>query len=61
MLTECNNCKFWDNSSSLEGLPDSGMCRARPPAMDRAGRALWPYTESDDWCGLHVSLLSERE
>lgn len=52
----CENCKHWDTSSTLatdDGSgEDTGMCRARAPGFDdRTGKAVWPFTETCDWCG----------
>ena len=48
----CENCRWWDSSVSMSGDPDTGACRIRDPRPDmRDGRARWPFTDADDWCG----------
>lgn len=48
----CEDCRFWDNSSSLRDAENTGQCRILPPRAERhTGRAVWPYTEDTDWCG----------
>jgi len=56
----CQSCSFWDNSAS-SGHADpftTGQCRRAAPGFDsRTGLAVWPFTETDDWCGEHSALL----
>lgn len=50
----CENCAHWDSScqSSLVEADITGQCRARAPGFDdRTGLAVWPFTETCDWCG----------
>jgi hypothetical protein len=52
MTLRCEHCRWWDNSSSLRDNDDTGQCRIKPPAVNkRTGEAVWPYSESGDWCG----------
>jgi hypothetical protein len=48
----CEDCRFWDTSSSLRDEEDTAVCRRHAPFAvdDRSGRAMWPYTEDIDWC-----------
>lgn len=52
MTERCEDCRFWSNSSTLDGHDNTGRCRRRAPvADDRTGHARWAYTEDVDWCG----------
>ena len=49
----CEDCQYWDNSAQLDkDGEDTGQCRVNPPRLQKCtGRAVWPFTEADDWCG----------
>ena len=42
--TTCSECRFWGTIS------DPAECRRRAPVVD-GGRACWPITQRNDWCG----------
>lgn len=59
---KCDTCRFWHIDEGVQR--DVGECRRRSPlpviqsgeSIDAgefgdAGRAHWPHTMSDDWCG----------
>lgn len=50
----CETCRYWDTSaSSAHAEPDTtALCRRHAPGFDdRTGLAVWPFTETTDWCG----------
>ena len=49
----CETCAYWDTGQSLVGHEDTtALCRGRAPSTDdRTGKAVWPFTETCDWCG----------
>lgn len=46
----CENCRWWDNSTSLAAEPESGICRRKIPKLRRSGMAKWLFTLDTDWC-----------
>jgi len=49
---KCENCRWWDTSTSLAADEDKSPCRVHAPvADDRSGVARWPFTDASDWCG----------
>jgi len=51
-IARCDRCRFWDIEAE-EDRPDRGWCRRRSPRI-ATGRARWPITREDDWCGEFV-------
>jgi|GEM_PF-609111 len=57
MTTTCQTCRFWNDC-----LYGRGGCRRyapRPFVDGEKGMTLWPFTESDDWCGEHQPIAAE--
>ena len=50
----CENCRWWDMSTSGHAHPDHSVCRAGlpTPAIGTC-EAVWPLTAPDDWCRYH--------
>lgn len=58
MNESCHSCRFWDESPDGQ----NGLCRIEPPIAGLNGKAVWPITEADDWCGQHDdTILVELE
>jgi hypothetical protein len=58
----CESCLWWDSSTQhAYSEPDTtGICRARAPVADeRDHKAVWPFTEYNDWCASHELDRSE--
>lgn len=62
MSQTCQTCMFWDHGFAATWTGDDGsdvpnaQCRALPPTAGKRDKrgyrpAIWPYTNSDDWCG----------
>ena len=59
-LGACRLCAYWIGPLEVEP-GDSGECRIRPPLLGPPFepemddlyrlRAVWPWTEADEWCG----------
>jgi hypothetical protein len=45
----CSSCRFF--AAGHERREVSGECRKHTPRVARDGRAQWPATKSNDWCG----------
>lgn len=58
MHGRCEDCKFWDNSTTHRDAPDdTGLCRQGAPTTNiYTGMAVWPFTEDVDWCGAFVPV-----
>jgi len=63
-MGKCEDCKWWDFQCPKEqpgSVYDSGWCRRNAPLAsnvkgephhaDNAVNAIWPWTDSVDWCG----------
>ena len=50
MEERCGNCRYW-----MHLIPQSslGECHGSPPTarLEAQRKAVWPKTESKDWCG----------
>lgn len=66
-MATCETCRFWVDMRSVDRMPHAGVCCRNPPMpvtseyawrgasyleADRAS-AVWPCTDTDDWCGEH--------
>lgn len=48
----CFNCEYWDRTEPENEDEKENACRRRAPThVDAQGRAVWPITRFDDWCG----------
>lgn len=56
----CSTCLFW---TAFRGGLDYGECHASPPvpvpARKNGSPALFPLTESKDWCGRHPRIAAQ--
>lgn len=71
MTRRCETCRFWGFLRQTEPHVEIGECRRHAPkatTYDLAnawtnrpvGRADWPLTMFDDWCGEHVSKWKQE-
>ena len=51
----CENCLFWDTSSSHRDMEDGGRCVRKAPKIDITGIGIWPYTDARDRCGEYAA------
>lgn len=48
----CEDCRFWDSSTSHTSDESMSACRVNPPMVDfHTGQGIWPFTNAEDWCG----------
>ena len=57
-MTECANCKYFEQ----RGM-GAGLCRRHAPIHITLGdgEAIWPETSADDWCGDALSADSVED
>lgn len=50
-IGRCEDCYYWDASTTSIVDEDKSPCRINPPIPLISGDSVWPFTESNEWCG----------
>lgn len=53
MSAACGTCGYWQGTVRVSAgdPPIIGECRRRAPLAPGPEQALWPSTQSEEWCG----------